>query len=114
MVQEGNVYLRVKMADVRYNLHTHSASRSVCSGSLIDRGANGGLCGSDALVLSGTGQHCDITGITNNAVTDLPIVQAAAVIQSSIGPIIGIFNQYASIGEGKSVHSCAQLRSFGT
>jgi hypothetical protein len=50
----------------------------------------------------------------NNAVTNLPIVQAAGLIQSSIGPIIGIFNQYASIGDGKSVHSCAQLQSFGT
>jgi hypothetical protein len=86
----------------------------VCTGSLIDGGANGGLCGCNTLVLSETGQRCDVTGITNNAVNNLPIVQTAAVIQSSIGPIIGIFNQYPSIGEGKSVHSCAQLRSFGT
>ena len=72
------------------------------------------MCGSDVLILSETGQRCDVTGITNNAVTDLPIVQAAGLIQSSIGPIIGIYNQYASIGDGKSVHSCAQLQSFGT
>jgi hypothetical protein len=44
----------------------------------------------------------------------LPIVQADDLIQSSIGPIIGIIHQYASIGNGKSVHSFAQLRSFGT
>ncbi len=71
------------------------------------------MCESD--VLSETGQCSNVTGITNNAVMDLPIlVQAARLIQSSIGPIIGIFNQYASIGDGKSVHSCAQLQSFGT
>jgi hypothetical protein len=71
------------------------------------------LCGSDVLILSETGQRCDVTGITNNAVTDLPIVQAAGLIQSSIGPIFGIFNQYASTGDGKFVHSCAQLQNFG-
>jgi hypothetical protein len=71
---------------------------TACAGSLIDGGANGGLCGSDVLILLETGQHCNVTGITNNVVTDLPIVQAASLIQSSIGSIIGIFNQYASIG----------------
>jgi hypothetical protein len=117
MVQEGKVYLRVKMANVsKYRFRAHSAARTACAGSLIDGGANGGLCGSDVLILSETGKRCNVTVITNNAVTDLPIVQAAGLIQSSIGPIIGIFNQYASIGDGKSVHSCtcAQLQSFGT
>jgi hypothetical protein len=90
MVQEGKVYLRVKMANVHYRFHAHSAARTACAGSLIDGGANGGLCGSDVLILSETGQRCDVTGITNNAVTDLPIVQAAGLIQSSIGPVIGI------------------------
>jgi hypothetical protein len=72
------------------------------------------LCGSDVLILSETGQCCNVTGITNNNVADLLIVQAACLIQSSVGPIFGIFNQYASIGNGESVHSCAQIRSFGT
>jgi hypothetical protein len=115
MVQEGKVYLCVKMANVHYRFHAHSAAQTACTGSLlIDGGANGGLCGSGVKILLETGQRCDVTGITNNAVTDLPIVQAAGLNQSSIGPIIGIFNQYASIGNGKSVHSCAQLQSFGT
>ncbi len=109
MVQEGKVYLRVKMANVKYRFCAHSAAQTACAGSLIDGGANGALCGSDVLILSETGQRCIVTGITNYAVTDLPIVQAAGLIQSSIGPIIGIFNQYASIGDGKSLHSCAQL-----
>jgi hypothetical protein len=102
------------MANVHYQFHAHSAAQTACAGSLIDRGANGGLCGSEVLILSETGQCCDVTGITNIAVMDLPIVQAAGLIHCSIGPIFGIFNQYASIGDGKSVHSCAQLQSFGT
>jgi hypothetical protein len=114
MVQEGKVYLHVKMANVQYRFRAHSAAQTAFAGFLIDGEANGGLCGSDVLILTEAGQRCDVTGITNNAVTDLPIVQAAGLIQSSIGPIINIFNQNASIGDGKSVHSCAQLRSFGT
>jgi hypothetical protein len=114
IVQEGKVYLCFKMANVHYQFHVDSAAQTACAGSLVDGGANGGLCGSDLLILSETGQRCNVTGITNNAVTDLTIVQADDLIQSSIGPIIGIFHQYASIGNGKSVHSFAQLRSFGT
>ena len=74
MVQEGKVYLCVKMANVHYRFHAHSAAQTACTGSLIDGRANGGLCGSDVVILLETGQRCDVTGITNNAVTDLPIV----------------------------------------
>ncbi len=91
------VSLRIKMANVHYQFCAQSAAQTACAGSLIDRGVNGGLFGSDVLILLETGRRCNVTGITNNAVTDLPIVQAAGLIQSSIGPIIGIFNLYASI-----------------
>jgi hypothetical protein len=102
------------MANVHYHLPAQQMVRTVCSGSLIDGGATGGLCGSDELILQETGQRCNVTGITKNAVNDLPIVQAAGLIESSIGPIIDIFHQYPSIGDGKTVHLCAHLRSFGT
>jgi hypothetical protein len=42
MVQEGKVYLCVKMANVHYQFHAHSAAQIACAGSLIDGGANGG------------------------------------------------------------------------
>ncbi|KAI2490058.1 hypothetical protein MHU86_24526 [Fragilaria crotonensis] len=112
MVQEGTVYLRgVKMTNVNYCFRAHSAAQTTCAGCLIDGGANaGGWCGSDVLILPETGHYSNVAGITNIAVTDLPsIVQAAGLIQSFIGPIIGIFHQYASIKDEKSAHSCMQL-----
>ncbi len=36
MVQEGKVYLRVKMANVKYRFCAHPAARTACAGSLID------------------------------------------------------------------------------
>ena len=44
MVQEGKVYLRVKMANVHYRFRAHSAAQTAFAGFLIDGEANGGLC----------------------------------------------------------------------
>jgi hypothetical protein len=44
---------------------------------------------------------------------ELPIVQAASLIQTKSGPIIGIFNQYAYTGKGRTIHSSLQMESWG-
>ena len=62
-----------------YCFCTHSAAWKACTGSLINGGANGDLCGSNVLILMETGQCYNVTGITNNAVTNLLSVQAAAL-----------------------------------
>ena len=83
-------------------------------GSLIDGGANGGLCGNDVEILEHTLQRCDVVGIAQNTVADLPIVQCAGKTETMNGtPIILIFNQYANKGDGHTIHSCSQLRHFG-
>jgi hypothetical protein len=84
MVQEGSVYLDVKMAGVYFQFCAHSVAQTACTCSLIHGGGDGGLSGSHVLILLESGYCCDVTGITNNAVTDLPMVQAAGLIQSSI------------------------------
>jgi hypothetical protein len=84
------------------------------SGSLIDSGANGGLSGSDVIVLAETLQTVDVTGIADNILKKIPICTVAGLIQSQHGPIIGVFHQYAHHGSGKTIHSVSQLRQFGT
>ena len=82
--------------------------------SLIDRGANGGLSGDDVRVIaSSTSNFADVKGIADAEVKDVPLSTVAGVLQSSSGPIVGIFHQYAHYGKGHTIHSPLQLESFG-
>ena len=36
-----------------------------------------------------------------------------SLIEANKGPVIGMFNQYAHSGEGKTIHSVIQMESFG-
>ena len=76
---------------------------------LIDRGANGGLVGSDMRVLHHTGQKINIVGIDNHELTGLDVVTAASLLDTNQGKIIGIFNEYAFLGKGNSIHSPGQM-----
>jgi hypothetical protein len=49
---------------------------------LIDGGANGGLSGSDVVVLHETLNTADLTGISDNKLHQLKLCTAAALIQS--------------------------------
>ena len=44
-------------------------------GSLVDRGANGGLAGSEVRVLSKSSRKCTVTGIDQHQINGLDIVQ---------------------------------------
>ena len=79
---------------------------------LVDRGANGGLAGSDMHVIHKT--HCtiNIQGIDNHEVTGLDVVTAATLLNTSQGKVIGIFNEYAYLGKGSSIHSSGRLEWF--
>ena len=82
-------------------------------GSLIDRGANGGVAGADVRVIASTHRAVNVQGISEHQVTGLKIVTAGGVVQTQKGPVIAIFNQYAHIGTGKTIHSSVQLEEFG-
>ena len=81
---------------------------------LVDRGANGGLAGSDMQVIYKTHCKINISGIDNHEVTGLDVVTAATLLNTSLGKVIGIFNEYAYLGKGSSIHSSGQLEWFKT
>ena len=81
---------------------------------LVDRGANGGLAGSDMHVIYKTHRKINISGIDNHDVTGLDVVTAATLLNTSLGKVIGIFNEYAYLGKGSSIHSSGQLEWFKT
>ena len=81
---------------------------------LVDRGANGGLAGSDMRVIHKTHRKINIQGIDNHEVTGLDVVTAATLLNTSQGKVIGIFNEYAYLGKGSSIHSSGQLEWFKT
>ena len=80
---------------------------------MVDSGANGGLAGDDVRVLETSFQKADVSGIGDTNITDLHLCTVAGVIQTTQGPIVGIFHQYAKYGHGKTIHSSNQMASFG-
>ena len=81
---------------------------------LVDRGANGGLAGSDMRVIHKPHRKINIQGIDNHEDTGLVVVTAATLLNTSQGKVIGIFNVYAYLGKGSSIHSSGQLEWFKT
>ena len=81
---------------------------------LADRGANGGLAGSDMRVIHKTHRNINIQGIDNHEVTGLDVVTAETLLNTSQGKVIGILNEYAYLGKGSSIHSSGQLEWFKT
>ena len=81
---------------------------------LVDCGANGGLTGSDMRVIHRPHRKINIQGIEIHKVTGLDVVTAATLLNTSQGKVIGIFNEYAYLGKGSSIHSSGQLEWFKT
>ena len=78
-------------------------------GSLVVRGANGGLAGTDVIVLSTSSRKCTGTGIDNHDIPGLDLVQCAALLQTNHGMVNLIMNEYAYYGRGHSIHSSGQI-----
>ena len=68
------------------------------------------------ICVSSTKPHrkINIQGIDNHEVTGLDVVTAATLLNTSQGKVIGIFNEYAYLGMGSSIHSSGQLEWFKT
>ena len=81
---------------------------------MVDHGANGGLDGSDMRVLHKARRKINIQGIDNHEVTVLDVVTAATLLNTSQGKVIGIFNEYAYLWNGSSIHSSGQLEWWKT
>ena len=54
-------------------------------GSLVDRGANGELAGSDVRILSRSSRKCTVTGIDSHELQGLDVVQCAALVGTNHG-----------------------------
>jgi hypothetical protein len=80
--------------------------------SLIDRGANGVIAGTDIQVIFETGQTVDIRGIDNHQCTNIDIGTVGGVIQTQKGPIISITHQYALFKKGSTIHSPCQFEWY--
>ena len=96
-------------AQVTYKVTTSAQSPTH---SLIDRGANGGIAGTDVRVIFKTQRLVDVQGIDNHQMCDVGIGTVGGVVQTQKGPVIAIFHQYALHGKGTSIHSCAQMEAY--
>jgi hypothetical protein len=108
----GHTYVRIaKVHDIRYDVSQASCRKQ---GLLVDRGANGGIAGSDARVIARHPHRTvDIRGIDNHEITSIPVVSAGAVARSQRGAVIVLFHQHAyHPQQGGSIHSLCQLEAF--
>ena len=67
---------------INHHFTNHIAQASQAKhGSLVDRGANGGLAGSDVRILSRSSRKCTVTGIDSHELQGLDVVQCAALVK---------------------------------
>ena len=94
-----------------FTYHIAQASQAI-HGSQVDRGANGGLAGSDVRLLSRSSRKCTVTGIDSDELQGLDVVQCAALVQTNHGIVNLIMNEYACYGKGLTIHSSGQFEWF--
>jgi hypothetical protein len=80
---------------------------------LVDRGANGGVCGDDMFVLEGSERFVDVSGLAGHTVSQLRIVTAQALVTTHKGDAVATFHQMGLLGKGKSILSCLQMEAYG-
>ena len=81
---------------------------------LVDHGANKGLAGPDMRGIHRTYRKIKIQDIDNHEVADLDVVTNATLLNTSQEKVIGIFNEYAYLWKGSSIHSSGQLEWLQT
>ena len=94
-----------------FTYHVAQASQAK-HGSLVDRGANGGLAGSDVRILPRSSRKCTVTGIDSHELQGLDAVQCAALVQTNHGIVNLTMNEYACYGKGHTIHSSGQIEWF--
>ena len=101
----------ITMSIVTHIYHVSKDSSSHYQ-SLIDRGTNGGLAGSDVRILEWTGRTLSVTGIGNHELPGFDIVTCAALLHTNHGKVILIMHEYAYYGRGNTIHSPGQIEWF--
>jgi hypothetical protein len=101
----------VKLNDVMYQVSNHK--QKMLPLALIDRGANGGVAGSDTRLIDKSQRSFHIQGIDDHMIKDVVIGTVGAVINTQRGEVIAIMHQYAYTGKGGTIHSSGQLKWCG-
>ena len=77
--------------------------------SFVDKGANGGLAGSDVRVLKTSPRQCTVIGINNHELPGLDIVPCGALLNTNHGIVNLTMNEYAYYGKVHTIHSSGQI-----
>ena len=91
--RQVNAHITYHVAQTNHAMHQ----------SFVDRGANGGLAGSDVRVLNTSPRQCTDIGINNQEIPGLDIVQCAALVNTNHGIVNLIMNEYAYYGKGRQI-----------
>ena len=91
-----------------YTYYIAQASQATHA-SLVDRGTNGGLAGSDMRIPSRTSRRCTVTGIDSHELQGLDVVQCVTLVKTNHGIVNFIMTEYACYGKGCTIHSSGQI-----
>ena len=95
----GSIYQKVNMANISYSVSAFKAIQGQAS--LVDRGANGGVAGSDVRVIAKTNRRVDIQGIDNHRMVDIPIVTAGGIVNTQREKLLQSFTNIHALGKAK-------------
>jgi hypothetical protein len=125
LTRNGDTYYLHKGESINYQMHQYFSHMTKChyqlgqhdvgdmEYALLDRGANGGICGTDMLVLEGSKHFVGFIGLAGHKVSQLSIVAAQALVSTHKGDAIATFHQMVLLGKGKSLLSCLQMAAHG-
>ena len=98
---------------INHHFTYHRAQTSLAKhDSLVDRGARGGLAGSDVRIFSRSSRKCTVTGIVSHELQGLDVVQCAALLETKHGTVNVIMNDVACYEMGHTIHSSGQIEWF--
>ena len=108
---DGHRYRRINMSKTYSVANAKAVKKN--GGALIDRGANGGLAGSDCrIITTSPDRFVNIEGIDRHQLTNIPIVTCGAyAVSRQHGPVILIFHQFAGMMRGPTIISSGQLEA---
>ena len=70
IVVNGKRYCQVHAHCIFYSVSSHKSQRV---GSLVDRGANGGIAGDDVHIIEKSDRTVDVRGIDNHQITNIQL-----------------------------------------
>ena len=110
----SNVLSVKRSSQIQVCQHYLSQHANHTNQQMVDHGENEGLAGPDMRGIHRTYCKIKIQDIDNHEVADLDVVTAATLLNTTQGKVTGIFNEYAYLWKGSSIHSSGQLEWLQT